>query len=440
MNQTILENLVLELIEENPFAVRTVLKLLRIEYTTTVPTLCVTMEERPRLLVNLDFVNKNCRSDQEVKALICHEFLHVLLRHTERKSALTPSEHLAMDAVINAIIHRDLGEKYSSMMGRYYAQAKGSLKLLRPMNPEESRTVISSSNLQAWESAWKGLYDGKLVVDDIKELADDHFSTLMDPSIAILAELLGNHAHDSIHIPEVLEEALERTLRSMNGSGIWRTPKNHGVGVATYDAIFMQEEIAMENWKRTALSVLRRYLTQNSMGKMRTSRERIFHVPVLNSRDRRAFIRSLWSPFLPDAEWTAQQNHPKKQTQVYLDVSGSMNAEMPVLISLLNQLRRYIRMPFWAFSTVVTPAVIEGGQLQTGTSGGTSLTCVLEHIAQTKPDAAVIVTDGYIEPIERGDLKKIRSTRIHVLVSRDGNADLIAKAGIDYTQLERIPK
>lgn len=440
MNQTIFENLVLELIEENPFAVRTVLKLLRIEYTTAVPTLCVTMEERPCLLVNLDFVNKNCRSDQEVKALICHEFLHVLLRHTERKLALTPAEHLAMDAVINAIIHRDLGGEYSSMMARYYAHAKGLLKLLRPMNPEETQAVISSSKLQAWERAWKGLYDGKLIVDDIKELADDHFSMLLIPSFAIQGALLGNHAHDVNPIPEALEEALERTLRSMNGSGIWRSPKDRGVGVDTYDAIFTQEDIALENWKRAAISVLKRYLTQNSRGKLRTSRERNYHVPLLNSRDRRAFMGSLWNPLLPDVEWTAQQNYPEKQAQVYLDVSGSMNAEMPVLISLLNQLRRYIRMPFWAFSTVVAPAVIEGGQLQTSTSGGTSLSCVLEHIAQTKPDAVVIVTDGYIEPIESRDLRKTSPTRIHALVSRDGNPNLIAKTGIDYTQLERIPQ
>ena len=73
-----------ELIDENPFAIRAVLHMLGVEFTDTVPTLAVTCEERPRLLVNLDFVGEHCRTEAEVKALLCHEFLHVLLRHTER--------------------------------------------------------------------------------------------------------------------------------------------------------------------------------------------------------------------------------------------------------------------------------------------------------------------------------------------------------------------
>ena len=59
--------------------------------------------------MNLAFVREHCRTDAHVKAVICHEFLHVLLRHTERLTRLTPAEHLAFDAVINAIIHRSAG-------------------------------------------------------------------------------------------------------------------------------------------------------------------------------------------------------------------------------------------------------------------------------------------------------------------------------------------
>ena len=78
-----------ELIDENPFAIRAALKILDVCFTDGVPTLAVTCEERPRLLVNLGFVAAHCRSDAEVKAVICHEFLHVLLRHTEQRAPLT---------------------------------------------------------------------------------------------------------------------------------------------------------------------------------------------------------------------------------------------------------------------------------------------------------------------------------------------------------------
>ena len=72
-----------------------------------------------------------------MKAVICHEFLHVLLRHTERTSPLTPPEHLALDAVINAIIHRELGKDYSDFMRLFYANVTGAYRLLRPFDRDE---------------------------------------------------------------------------------------------------------------------------------------------------------------------------------------------------------------------------------------------------------------------------------------------------------------
>ena len=116
-----------------------------------------------------------------------------------------------------------------------------------------------------------------------------------------------------------------------------------------------------------------------------------------------------------------------------------MNAAMPLVIGLLNRLGRHIRRPFWAFSDHVAPAVIENGQLRTSTSGGTSMLCVLDHVARTRPDAAIVVTDGYIEPISLQQVAKTGSTRLHVLITRDGNPDLIARAGLPYTQLEKVP-
>ena len=136
-------NVYRELIDENPLAIRAVLKVLCVEFTDTVPTLAVTCETRPRLLVNLAFVRAHCRTEAHVKALICHEFLHVLLRHTERLTELTRPEHLAVDAVINAIIHRSLGPEFSGMMSRYYADERGVARLLRPpTDVEQTRTNL----------------------------------------------------------------------------------------------------------------------------------------------------------------------------------------------------------------------------------------------------------------------------------------------------------
>jgi predicted metal-dependent peptidase len=130
---------------------------------------------------------------------------------------------------------------------------------------------------------------------------------------------------------------------------------------------------------------------------------------------------------------------PLGTAQIYLDVSGSMNAEMGLIIGLLNRLRRFLRMPFWAFSNKVSPAHIDGGALKTNTTGGTSLTCVLEHIAKTRPESAVIITDGYIETIPRTLVLQTNHTRIHTLLTRDGSATELNQAGLSYTQLPKVP-
>ena len=64
MNARDFHNVYRELIDENPLAIRAVLKVLCVEFTDTVPTLAVTCEARPRLLVNLAFVRAHCRTER----------------------------------------------------------------------------------------------------------------------------------------------------------------------------------------------------------------------------------------------------------------------------------------------------------------------------------------------------------------------------------------
>jgi len=162
-------------------------------------------------------------------------------------------------------------------------------------------------------------------------------------------------------------------------------------------------------------------------------------LPVLSPGDRRAVLRSLWSAFLPEAHWDTTQPVRAGSAHVYLDVSGSMDAEMPLIVALLGRLTPYIRRPFWAFSNVVAPARIEQGRLVADTTGGTSLGCVLDHVARTRPRAAIIVTDGYIEHIKASQMAAAGGTRLHAIVTRDGNAALLQRAGLPYTQLSRLP-
>ena len=437
MNAEYFHALYQELIEENPFAVRAVLKVLQVEFTETVPTLAVTCETRPRLLVNLAFLKKHCRTDQHVKAVICHEFLHVLLRHTERIAAFSPAEHVAFDAVINAIIHRELGDDYSEFMSRYYAKEKGVRRLLRP--PTRTERTPDFGSRSPLMRAWVSLYNGLLIADDIADLARDILDVKTVPSTGTV--LIGGHDHTEFvgELPEVLQEALDQALKSMNGCGIWRSPNGRGVGANAYRAAIPGVSQGLQRWRRETLEVLRRHLVPDPKAVRRDTRPLHFTVPVLSPGDRRATLRALWSPLLPEALWSTEQRLRGGTAQVYLDVSGSMNAEMPLIIGLLARLGRFIHKPLWAFSDVVAKAEIVNGRLLADTTGGTSMACVLEHIAETRPAAAVVVTDGYIETLSPGLLAGVLGTRLHVIVTRDGSPAMLHQAGISYSQLSELP-
>jgi hypothetical protein len=448
MNARTFHSVYRELIDENPLAIRAVLKVLCVEFTDIVPTLAVTCEVRPRLLVNLAFVRAHCRTEAHLKALICHEFLHVLLRHTERLTTLTRPEHLAVDAVINAIIHRSLGPDYSGMMSRYYADERGVARLLRPMTDAEEGRAINipwpGVRIGAKEkrvlSAWVGLYNGRLVADDIRDLARD----LIKPDARIKVSLLGDHENLTGGGPSAdpftgqLADALDTALKAMNGSGLFRGQRA-GLGAEAYRNEVRPADTAVDGWRRETFAVLRRHLLPDPRSAAREPSSRSYSLPVLSPGDRRATLRSLWSPFLPDARWETDHTARAGSAHVYLDVSGSMNAEMPLVVALLGRLSTYIRRPFWAFSNVVAPARIEQGRLIANTTGGTSMGCVLDHVARTKPRAAIVVTDGYIEALRPDQVAATAATRLHVIVTRDGNATLLQRAGLSYTQLSRLP-
>ncbi len=479
MTEAYFRTILAELIEENPIACQGILSIAEIVFTEEVKTLSVSLSNEPSLQVNMQFLSANARTETEVKSLIMHEFLHVLLNHTEQYKVMDRATNIALDSVINAIIHRSLGPEYSTFMSRYYADMKGYAAILRPMNEKENDPVNRS---RPFHSLWRGIYDGKLVVDDILSIAAELASSFLllipgsggaqgglpgggqkgtcrkpgssgdeesssensedsDPEIVQGRFLLGGHKRRSSEaISEHVKKVLEETMQSMNGHGIWRSPgKICGHGRNPYDTMFTGVNEKMRKWEVTAWRALMECVTPDRSAQIQDLKEIQSSLPVFSTNDRRAFLRGIWCPFIPDSLWKSEQRKPVGNTQVYLDVSGSMHAEMQSIVGLLSRMRRHIRMPFWAFSDQVAPAVIKNGVLKTSTSGGTSMNSVLEHVATTKPGKAVIVTDGYIEECDNTLLMRIRDQKITVILSRDGSGETLERARIKYVQLERYP-
>jgi predicted metal-dependent peptidase len=112
---------------------------------------------------------------------------------------------------------------------------------------------------------------------------------------------------------------------------------------------------------------------------------------------------------------------------VYLDVSGSMNEELKAIVALLHRFESHLRRPFYAFSDCVEPATFRHGRLVTKTTGGTTLACVIEHLRQTRPLKALIITDGFVESL-RPEACATPGTTVEVLVTAKGSTNRLPPA------------
>ena len=91
------------------FELETLCRLTDIVATREVPTAAVECVERPRLLINPDFVATYCTRDEHLFLMVMHELWHVLLAHTRLYPRTTPVRNVAFDAVINAGLARAAG-------------------------------------------------------------------------------------------------------------------------------------------------------------------------------------------------------------------------------------------------------------------------------------------------------------------------------------------
>ena len=233
-------------------------------------------------------------------------------------------EHLALDAVINAIIHRSLGPDYSGMMSRYYADERGVARLLRPPTDEEQDARTASSGRlrtraeeQRVLSAWEGLYDGRsspttfaisraitssakrppesVLLGNHDDLARDIRAPATADGSAVLADALDTRAqgHERLgHLPQP-----ERAGRGRRGLSQRGARRGHRRG-----------PMAARDVRRAAASPAAR----PAVDRARARRPRSFTLPVLSPGDRRAALRSLWSPFLPDARWETRAHRARR--------------------------------------------------------------------------------------------------------------------------------
>ncbi|MGV8963786.1 MAG: hypothetical protein ACOH2V_10475 [Candidatus Saccharimonadaceae bacterium] len=420
--------IVADLAEDNAFACRALFKVSKIVFSDRVATLAVSIASKPVLFINLEFLGKNARSENDVKALLMHEFLHVILLHTEKFKSNSPLLNIALDAVINAVIHRTYGSDYSDFFSRFYGR-KGIDALLRPLTQNYGLD-------NDWYELNQKIYSGKFAADDLHELLE-YLAEKGKVNGAVKLVFIGNHSFEGQTISSENSKLLDGILSRMDGTGIWNRPGERGSNERLDDDKARVEKLKINRWRFSAYGILKKCMEEDKMKSNSVSDAQVL-IPVLSGSDRRAFSYFSWSGIIPLATHTASGTGIAETVNIYLDVSGSMSAEIDQLVSLLYRFRELIRTPIWVFSNKVAAASFNKGSLVYQTTNGTSISCVFDHIRSTGSRKNLIVTDGYTEPITEQMLTGISLENLWTIISAKGNASEFSKNQLKYLQLKKI--
>lgn len=138
---------ILDVIPPRSFEVMTFLSLFRVRLSDKTETACVTCGESPELLLNKEFVEAHCTTDEHLFMLVMHELYHVILGHTRLFPRTTEVRNLVFDAVINALLCSLFPDSaFTSFFTDYYPSDKMPFALLRPKGkgtPPEAEEALN---------------------------------------------------------------------------------------------------------------------------------------------------------------------------------------------------------------------------------------------------------------------------------------------------------
>jgi len=396
------------------------LGLLDIEATDEVPTAAVTLGGRSRLQINPNFAAQKCATDHDLVMLVLHELHHVALGHTRLFPRVTKSQNWALDCVINAQLCRLFPQpQWTRLFRSCYRADVFPEALLRP--PEGWRTAE-----ERWLPRREGEVHRALYSDVSVSYRDlyDLLQPLVDES-AGLDGLLGNHGADQ---PEGIAPDVLKELRGILAE--WpmvdqRSGRDQG-------GERREEKVKRADIKRQAVAQIRRaLLAVANVGECGVQGNPAWQaspslLPYAPRPARSDFVRAaLGSPaLLHDAAVQVRRPLAQERTHVYVDVSGSMSGELPLVYAALQPLSALLHPRVHLFSTVI--ADINLSQLARGVrigTGGTDIGPVTSHVLKHRVRRAVIVTDGWVGDVPQEHARRLALKRCSFAAVVSGHGD-----------------
>ena len=406
-----------------PYGMERLLSLMYVVETTAVKTAAVPLYGEPRILINPDFVQKHCPTDEHLFMLILHELHHVLLGHTRLYKRVSPAQNLAFDAIINAMLCRQLPDPcFTALFRESYPADQVPFCLLRPPegfpNTPQYPSDLPMGIVQTLNDLY---YNNTGTFHDIFEQLPAMLPKALSGLFDILDALFGSHDEDSRGLelgddPDMLEIVREIVEQ-------WPMPKDPIIGRSMSEILTdLDLDLPPPCPPHTFIKNVLLRVAQKGKGvkgahhgpKMKAIQQ------VWPTKDRRAFaVLASGKANLLYHRQIRQTEPSMKPIHIYVDVSGSMNAFRPDLIRAVISCRHWLSPQIFLFSTEVVPTTIEeldSGRIQT--TGGTSGMAVVEHIIEHKIEHAVVFTDGYVGPQDPSALK--HAQKPHIVLTPGG--------------------
>ena len=414
------------------------LGLLEIEITTEIPTASVTTGSCSRLRINPEFVAKNCKTDDKLGMLVMHELFHVLLGHTRLFERISPAQNFAFDAVINSHLCLLFPDNPGiSLFRKLYPADDFPFALLRP--PDGWRTPAVKWRLQGEAlSVHQALYtESSATYRELfdllsRKLKNGAFGNAKDLE-KIMEQLLGSHGQqgESEEVdPDFIREVREIVARwpmHERRSGRDQGGEDESFGIEVREA----RRQTVSSIRRALWPLLDREGGFSGAARMGTGTLETT-LPYKSLMDRRAGVSEACG--IEPLFYKALSRIPKirhfEKAHVYLDVSGSMMDDLPLLYGALLPLRKWLYPKIHAFSTSVRD--IEYGQLKKGkviSTYGTEIDCVTAHMLKENLCRALIITDGWVGEIPSAHASELgkRKVLINSLITEDGDPEFAAQ-------------
>lgn len=415
---------ILDVIPPHSFELTTFLTLFRVRLSDRVETACVTCGSAPELLLNKAFIETHCRTNEHLYMLIMHELYHVILGHTTLFPRATPVQNIVFDAVINALLCSLFPEpEYTSFFTDYYPSDEMPYALLRPKGegtPCEAEYALGLLYHGEDSGTYLDVYEALMASGYIQACAVRLETTDEKPV------LLGNHGEEK----EIYGSEMKALIHEIISK--WPSPdrplQGCDIGASARERRYDGND-DVPSVLRCGIRKLMRYAALPGAKEVHCSaRQARFIETETFMPDWRDRAHEARASVLGDAlvyrtymNITRPSRFSHKRTFVYFDVSGSMTDEVPRVAKALWTYDRRGLCDVHVFSTQVYSASVHDlMNKKLISTGGTDIDCVLQHVMdipnKSRPNAVVIITDGFTGYPNPTLAARFRETKIRLYV------------------------